>query len=247
MNRGKKNGSYDFLPIIKISKTAVSLQLLIIPVSIAVVIILGEPPQNALEAFEMMKTNQILGLIRDDLYNIIMITLYFLSFSGLFLILRKNNFTLSFYATLFAFAAVVLALSSHSGFSLIHLSRLYWEAGDEQSRIRLLAAGESIISQNLWNGSAGYFAGIFLQGSGIILSISMIGSKDFTKLTIFSGIMANGLDLIQHLIHPFLPAVSQLIIMVMGPFYILWFAMLIHNLNSYIKKQQEEVLNEGVR
>ena len=90
---------YETLPLVKIGKTAVFLQLLIIPVTIVIVAVLGEPPHSALEAFEMMKENEILGLIRDDMYNILMISLYFFSFSGLFIVLRRHNFPLTFLAT----------------------------------------------------------------------------------------------------------------------------------------------------
>ncbi|MCK5153789.1 MAG: hypothetical protein KAQ93_05465 [Spirochaetales bacterium] len=240
MSHENMTGINQILPLVNISKVAILLQLFVIPATIIIVVLLGEPPQSALEAFEMMKENQILGLIRDDLYNILMISLYLFSFSGLFFVLRRHNFSLTFLATLFTFTAVVFALSSHSGFSLLHLSRQYWSASDESLRSSFIAAGETIISLNMWNSSSGYFAGIFLQGGGILMSIAMIGSKDFSKLTIISGITANGLDLIQHLIHPFLPNVSEYFMYGMGPFYLIWFFMLFKNLNRYIKLNKKE-------
>jgi hypothetical protein len=65
-----------------------------------------------------------------------------------------------------------------------------------------------------------------LQGAGIIISLVMWRSKDFSKVTAYSGLLGNGFDLIQHVLHPFLPAVSAFISMFMGIFYFVWFPML---------------------
>ncbi len=236
------NNNEQILPLIKISRTAVIVQLMIIPTMIVIVASLGEPFKTAQEAFAVLEESQVLGLIRDDLYNVVMISLYFLSFPGLYFLLRRNNFTLAFLATLFTFSAVIFALTAHSGFSLLHLSNLYWEASDEAIKAGLIMAGDTVIAQNMWNSSAGYFAGILLQGGGVLISIAMIRSKDFTLLTIISGIAANGLDLLQHLIHPFFPSISQIFIYLMGPFYIIWFVMLAVNLHKYIKKEKRGIL-----
>jgi len=231
---------HQIVPLIKTSKVAIFMQLLMIPVTIVIVAIIGVPLDSVLEIYIDMEENPLTGLLRDDLYNILMVSLYIFSFPGLFFILRRHRFSLSFVAMILIFSGVIFALSSHSGFSLLHLSKQYWSATDEISRVNLLAAGETVISQNMWNSSSGYFAGIFLQGGGILISIAMIGSTDFSKLTIISGVAANGLDLIQHLMHPFLPEVSQLFMYVMGPFYLIWFFMLFKDLKHYIKIYNKE-------
>ena len=239
--RRKGENMKQILPLIRISKIAVICQLMVIPISIVIVVLLGKPPTSAIEAFSAMKENQILGLLQDDSYNILMVALYLLSFSGLFFVLRKHNFTLTFLATLFTFVAVLFALTAHSGFSLFNLSKQYWAATDETLRNGILTAGNTIISQNMWNSSSGYFAGFFLQGGGILISVAMIGSQDFTRLTIISGLAANGLDLIQHLIHPFEENLSQMIMYGMGPFYLIWFFMLFLNLRKYIRKVERRL------
>ncbi len=65
-----------------------------------------------------------------------------------------------------------------------------------------------------------------LQGSGVMISLAMIGSGKFRKLTIVSGILGNGIDLIQHVIHPVLPNAAEIILMFAGPFYLIWYVTL---------------------
>jgi hypothetical protein len=90
----------------------------------------------------------------------------------------------------------------------------------------LLGAGEAVLASGMWNSSAAYISGILLQGAGVIISLVMLRSKDFHKVTAYAGLLGNGLDLIQHVLHPFAPSISETIQMVMGLFYIIWYPML---------------------
>jgi hypothetical protein len=78
----------------------------------------------------------------------------------------------------------------------------------------------------MWHSSAGAMAGILLQGSGVLMSAIMLRSKSFSRVTGYSGLIANGLDLTQHLIHFALPPFAAVILWIAGPFYIVWYAML---------------------
>ena len=103
-------------------------------------------------------------------------------------------------------------------------------ATSEAVRTQLLSAGEAVIASDMWNSSAAYMGGILLQGSGVMISVIMLRSKDFSKVTAYSGLLGNGFDLIQHILHIFLPAVSSFITMFMGVFYFVWFPMLARDL-----------------
>jgi hypothetical protein len=54
----------------------------------------------------------------------------------------------------------------------------------------------------------------------------MLRSEDFSKVTAYAGLLGNALDFIQHVLHPFTPSFSEILVMVMGPFYMVWFPML---------------------
>jgi hypothetical protein len=78
----------------------------------------------------------------------------------------------------------------------------------------------------MWESSGAYMGGMLLQGAGVLMSILMLRSRDFSRWTAWSGLLGNALDLTQHLLHPFVPAVSAAIVPFMGIFYFLWFPLL---------------------
>jgi len=233
---GKKSNE---MGLVKLSAVGFLVQLLTVFATILIVLLLGPPPADGKEALLMME-NPIVGLLRDDFPSIVMISLYLISFPGLVLVLRRHSSSLTILAAILSFSGVILALSSHSGLSLFHLSKEYHMTTDPAEKIQLLAASSAVFSQNIWNGSAGYFGGFFLQIGGILISLSMRSHICFSRLTVFFGISANGLDLIQHVLHPFTPAISEVIMFVMGPLYVLWFICLIKNLLGFIKNQKGE-------
>jgi hypothetical protein len=69
-----------------------------------------------------------------------------------------------------------------------------------------------------------------MQGGGVIISLVMLRSRDFSKVTALAGLLGNALDLTQHLLHPFAPSISAPIMLLMGPFYLVWFPMLARDL-----------------
>jgi hypothetical protein len=91
------------------------------------------------------------------------------------------------FAILFTFVAVTTGFATHSGFSLIHLSDQYAAATTEAQRIQLLATGEAVLAADMWNSSGAYMSGILLQGAGIIISVVMLCSKNFSKVTAYAG------------------------------------------------------------
>jgi hypothetical protein len=89
-----------------------------------------------------------------------------------------------------------------------------------------LAAGEAIIASDMWNSTGGYLAGILLQGAGILISVIMLRNNAFSKVAAYAGLLGNGFDLAQHMIHPFAPSISAILGMIAAPFYLVWFPML---------------------
>lgn len=199
------------------------LQLLVILSSIVVLSALGKKPDSPIGFFELIQHGKLMILLHDDFIFVILIALYLLTFPGLYFALRKHNHSIVFYSCLFTFVAVVLAFSSNSAFSLMHLADQYRAAETPEMQSQYIAAGEALIAGNMWNSTAAYMAGLLLQGAGVMISIVMLLSKDFLRITAIAGIAANGTDLIQHLIAPFYPAIHEPVIMIAGPAYLLWF------------------------
>ena len=216
----------DWKGIYRIGGVAALMQFVCTLIIIIITSTLGLKPTSAHEYFTLLQSDRIVGLLRDDFLSLIIISLYLVTFFALYGAIRRVNGVYAAFATVLTFAAVMCCFASHSGFSMVHLSDQYAAASADAQRSQLLAAGEAIIASDMWNSTAGFMAGILLQGAGVLISVVMLRSKIFSKVTAYAGILANGFDLAQHLIHPFVPSIASILLMIAGPFYLLWFPFL---------------------
>lgn len=190
-----------------------------------VIAVFGIPPASLEEYFFAFQTAPLATLFRGDFLLLFLIGGYFGTFPALYLALRKVNPVAAMFATLFTFVAVTVCFATESTFALRHLAGQYAVATEVQ-RAQLLSAGEAVIASDMWNSSGAYVSGFLMQGGGVIISLVMLKSKDFSKVTAIAGLLGNALDLTQHLLHPFAPSIAAPIQMLMGPFYLVWFPML---------------------
>ena len=198
-------------------------------VTLAIIIIsftLGSKPGTAEEYFTILQNDRLAGILRDDFSSLIIIALNLGLFPGLYIALQGVNRTHAAFATTLVFVGITSCFATHSGFSMLHLSDRYAAVTTDAQRSQLLAAGEAIIAADMWNSSGGYMAGMLLQGGGVLISAIMLRSKDFSRVTAYAGLLGNGFDLAQHILHPFSPSISSILLMLAGPFYMVWFPML---------------------
>jgi hypothetical protein len=205
---------------------AALIQLAAILTYTVVMAVLGTKPASAEEYFVIHQSNPLAAVLRGDFLLLFLIGGYFGTFPALYLSLRKISPAAAMFATLFTFVAVTVCFATESTFALSHLAEQYVVAVTDDQRAQLLAAGEAVIASDMWNSSGAYVSGILMQGGGIIISLVMLRSRDFSKVTAVAGLLGNALDLTQHLLHPFAPSISAPIQMLMGPFYLVWFPML---------------------
>jgi hypothetical protein len=196
-------------------------------VSYAVILaMLGPKPTSAEEFFLIQGSSRIESVLRGDILMLVLIGLYLGTFPALYVALRRINPIYTALATVFTLMVVTTTFASEPTFSLLYLGERYLAAATEAQRAQYIAAGEAVISADFWNSSGAYMGGILLQGAGVMISMIMLRSTDFSKITAYAGLIGNGLDLLQHVLHPFAPGVSEFLQMIMGPFYLIWFIML---------------------
>ena len=213
-----------------IGGVAAFLQLTCVLMYIIVSVTLGPKPGTVEEYFSLLQANPIVALLRSDLITLILLALYLGTFPALYIALKPISPSFTALATLFTLIAVTVVFATHSDFSMLYLSDRFAEAATAVERSQFLAAGEAVIASNSWHGSGGYMAGILLQSAGVMISVIMLRSKDFSKVTAYAGLLANGLDLIQHILHPFAPSLPSAFLMIAGLFYLVWFPMLARDL-----------------
>ncbi len=225
-NFGFSNDALKIKSIFLIGSISAVLQLVAIlgySVSLAV---LGPKPTSAAAYFAIYQESPLEMVLRGDFLLLILIGLYLGTFPPLYIALRKLSPVYVALATLFTIITVTLAFAGEATFSLLYLAEQYTVSTSKAIQAQFLAAGEAVIASGMWHSTASYMSGILLQGSGVMISIIMLRSPDFHKVTAYSGLLGNGLDLIQHVIHPFAPEISAILMQVMGLGYFIWFPML---------------------
>ena len=202
------------------------LQPLTIVAFTVVIAVLGPQPDSAEEWFAIQQSSRLEAMLRGDFLTLILIGLYLGTFPALTLALRRVSPVYTALAALFTFIAVTVCFAGESTFSLLHLGDQYAAAASDGERAQLLAAAEAVMASDMWNSTGAYMSGVLLQGAGVMISVIMLRSTDFAKVTAYAGLIANAVDLTQHVIHPFAPTMSAALTTVMGPFYLVWFPML---------------------
>jgi hypothetical protein len=205
-----------------------------------IMIFIGSPPQTINECYSLLNENKLFGLLRLDILTVFIMPLYYLLFYSIYQALKKpNNKELVSFSTILIFIGLTLFLATPSVFSYLDLSDKYATAASEIQRNQLLAAGEAILSSDMWHGTGAKIGGLLLQTGGLLISYAMLKQSVFNKLTAYTGILTHGLDLAHILIGFLLPSVGNILMAIAGPLYLLWFPLVgtrLFQLSSYCKK-----------
>ncbi len=191
--------------------------------TIVQMLVLGGPPTTAGEAFSVLQKNKLVGLLRLDLPTVFAIPLYYILFLGLYASLQKANRAASILFTTLGFAGVTLVLATPTALSMLSLSEKFTSATTEAMRAQYLAAGEAILSSDIWHGTGAIIGGILGEVAWLIASVVMLRSKIFTKPTAYLGILIHSFDLAHILLGLFVPTVGVFCMFVAGPLYPIWF------------------------
>ncbi len=216
--------------ICRLGGAASLLQLVCLVISIPVAFIIGVEPTSAGEYFKVFQNDRLLALVRLDFATLLLLCLFPLTSFGIYAALRRSSKPNAALATALVFGGMLLALANHSAFSIIRLGDQYASATSAAQQEQIRIAGEAVIASNMWNSTAGFLAGIFMQGGFVFISIVMLRSKEFSKGTAYSGILANGLDLAHVFVALFSPSLATVLLSVGGVFYLAWFPLLARDL-----------------
>lgn len=186
-------------------------------------IILGGPPATAGEAFRLLQSDRIVGLLRLDLPTMIAMPLYYFVFLGLFAALKRTDEPNAILSTSLAFVGVTLLLATPTALSMISLSQKYAAATTEATRTQFLAAGEVILATDIWHGTGAIMGGVLVQSGAVLISVVMLRSSVFSTTTAYLGILMHGLDLVRIPFGLFLPVSGVVLMAIAGPLYPVWF------------------------
>ncbi len=203
------------------------------------VVAFGGQPATAQAAYAMLYANRLVGFLRLDGLTILVMPLYFPLFFSLYTVLKHKDAIFAGLASLLVFAGLTLFLATPSAFSWLALSDKFAAATDNFMKAQLLAAGEAVLASDLWHGSGAILGGILLQTGALVISLVMLGSPAFGKLTAWLGIIMFGLDLAHLLVTFFFPAGGVILMAVAGTLYLAWFPLLARDFFRLAKKNSE--------
>lgn len=195
-------------------------------ITMLIMVRIGTPPETIEECFSMLKENRIYGLLRLDILTVFVMPLYYLLFYSIFLALKDSDKEILSISTILVFAGLTLFLATPSVFSYLHLSDEYSKATLEGDKNQLIAAGQAILASDMWHGTGAKIGGILIQLGALIISMIMLKSNVFNKITAYTGIVTHGLDLLHILVGFFLPTVGIILMAIAGPLYLLWFPLI---------------------
>jgi len=208
---------------------AALVQLGCVLMTLIVVSVLGGEPSTPDEYFSVLQEDRLAGILRLDFASLINVSLFSVTIFTVYVALRRDQ-TYAALATALVFTGVALALSTHSAFSMIHLSDQYAAATTAAQRDQLTAAAQAVIASDWWHSTGGLMAGLFLQGGTAFISLLMLRDRRFSRWTAYAGLLSNGLDFAHVLVGFLVPGVGSLLLYIGGIFYPLWYPLLSRDL-----------------
>ncbi|MBI9051075.1 MAG: hypothetical protein JEZ00_16760 [Anaerolineaceae bacterium] len=186
----------------------------------------GGIPESVQEIFSMLQNNVLIGLLRLELLSILFMPLYFVIFYAVYHALKPASPIFTGLAFIFVAVGVILFMATPSTFSWLALSEKYTAAVSSVEKSQIIAAGESILASDMWHGSGARMGGLLMQIGTLGISILMLKNTKFSKATAIIGIGMHGLDLLHIVIGVFTPQLGAILMMIAGPFYLVWFPLL---------------------
>jgi hypothetical protein len=216
----------DWQKLCRLGGVITFVQLGCLLISIVILTIVGGEPTTAQAYFTALQENRLTGLLRLDFPTLVMIALFPFVAMALFAAFRKSRPAYGLLAMVTIIIGILLALANHSALSMIHLADLHATASTAAEQQQYLAAGEAVIAVDMWHTTAGFLAGVFMQGGFVFISFVMLHNPAFSKGTAYTGMLANGLDFIHLFVGLFFPAFATTLLSIGGVFYLFWFPLL---------------------
>jgi len=162
--------------------------------------------------FTLFQNNWFLGLRNLGLLNIVMNLLGVPMFFALYTVHRKTEPSFATLALIISMLGVAVFYATNRAFPMLDLSNQYANATTDAQRAMLSAAGQAMLAVGESH-TPGTFIGFFLsEVAGILMSIVMVRSKAFSKLSGYLGVLGFSMLLIFDICSSFVPALSDVVL-----------------------------------
>lgn len=181
-------------------------------------------PVTVLEWFTLIHDNRLLGLIMLDFVDLVNYTLVGIIFFTLYYALKDTHEIYMRLAILICTIGVAVAFASNQAFTMLSLSDKYFAAVEAEKSV-FLTAGDVILA--IMTQGSGSYISLFLVGfSGLMISIIMLYSDVFGRITAYFGILANGVGLSYFITIIILPTIGWIPIPLSAIPLMIWYILI---------------------
>jgi hypothetical protein len=193
---------------------------------------------SALDWFNFIQKDRLIGLIALDFFDIVNYILVGLVLLGLYFVLQETDKSAALLALVIGFIGIAVYLSSNQALAILSLSDQYVSATVSEKPI-LLAAGQSLLTMNnFYPGGSGIPIGFyFVNVASLIMALVMLKDEYFTKKDAYIGILANGFNVSSLLFLFVAPELMVIPIPLGSIFLLIWYIMM--GLKLYRLKSSE--------
>ena len=206
-------------------------------------------PETVIDWFTLFQDNWFLGLRNLGLLNIVITVLGIPTFFALYAAHRRVNQVYAALAMIISFIGIAVFLATNRAFPMLELSSQYAAATTDAQRSILAAAGQAMLSVGKSH-TPGTFIGFLLsEVAGITISVVMLRSKIFSKVTAYAGMLGFALLLIFEICSSFVPALFDVVMIIAmggGILSMTWYILIARRLFQ-LGTSEEKTLSQQVR
>jgi hypothetical protein len=186
-------------------------------------------PSTVADWFALLNQNKLLGLTLLNIFDLVNYALLGLIFLASLAALQRTSKSIMTIGTGLGLLGIMIYFGSNQALSMLSLSSRYASAVTEGHRSTLLAAGQASLAlhENVsYQGNGLYISFLLVSVAGLILSLVMLKSDSFSRMSAYMGITANLLGLGYYIMLVFAPALVYLPLSLSALFLIAWYLMI---------------------
>jgi hypothetical protein len=145
---------------------------------------------SVVERFALLRTDWLAGLLTLDLLGIVAYLLFVPMVLAIYIAVRQAGEAIALTGVALFLVGIGAFYASNAAFPALALSRQYAAASSDAERAMLAAAGQSIIA--LFNENAFHVSYAIVSLSWLLLSVVMLRSAVFGRVTSLTGMVAGG-------------------------------------------------------
>jgi hypothetical protein len=218
--------SIQWKPLYRAGAIAPLITLATYVIEVIGVILVGDSyPTQSLEWFTLFEDNRLLGLLALNVFDVVSIALLGVMFLALYMALRRGNESIMLIAVFFALLGITVFVASRAdmGSTMLKLSSEYTAATSQIQKDQLLVVGQALGALvRATIDTMGYF---FVAAASLLVSIVILRSDSFNKVTAYAGILGFLITLIARLSLVIDTSLSEIIMPINGFIWLIWWVL----------------------